>query len=365
MNSDGDFGSLLEVLVTCVGVVDAISLLALIYDGFNQKSMPTPVTIKDENNNIILTKTSPVKPQKSVTTCPVPQVIVDGLSNQSDDDVIDSLVSKVNELETKVAELETRSRENSMERMLEVERVRRSRSPTPYSRANLSEESSSSDERYRRSKSPSPNQIIEFNRKSIEGESSSFEDESNTTPSEFQSRESSFKRHSKPITRDDEFRKTKRSSQNSHESREDELAALTRIEQEENETLTGFVPIVYEGHEDDVIKSTRLPVSPIQEVNDDENLLTNAETSSSPIDEPFVIDINENFIRMEQQFATQSRNFLVKQAHVTEDEYEVDEKVKDIPLTSPTPPTIEVIEEVNKNINVSSNESVNKKNVSA
>lgn len=336
MSSEGDFGPLLEVLVTCVGVVDVVTLLAYIFDRSYHKSIP-PTASRDENNNVIsaaVKNPPPSKPQKSVTTCEIPQVIVDGISH---DGVIDSLLSKVNELETKVAELEIRSRENSMERLLEVERVRRSRSPTPYSRAQHSEESSSSDERYRRSKSPSPHQKLLFNRKSIEGgESSSFEDESNTTQSESQSRESSFKRHSKPITRDDEFRKTKRSSQNPHESREDELAALTRIEQEENENLSGFVPIVYEGHEDDVIKSSsrQPPVSPIQEVevNDDEPT-TNAETSSSPIDIPSLIDVNENFIKMEQ-----SKSFLVKQAHVSEDE-----DVNDIPPT----PTIDA--DTNKN----------------
>lgn len=408
MSTETDLGPLLEALVTCVGVFDGISLLAYIFDRSYHK-LTTKKVLKDENNNEIDTtiKSQPTKPHKSVTTCPIPHVIIDGISQESNDDVIDSLRNKVNELETKVAELEVRSRESSVERLLEVERVRRSRSPTPYSRAQLSEDSSSSGERYRRSRSPSPRVKMHLTRNSvadgveieIEIESSSIDDESNTTtPSGSQSREESAKRQSKPITRDDEFRKTKRSSQAPHESREDEIAALTRIEREENESMNDFVRIVYEGHEDDVYTSNNIiylpPVSPIQEDVDDEFDTSIEATSSSPIDTPTPIDINESFIKMEraamqtssilpENTSTSSfKNSLTKQeAHVSDEEFE-DDKINILPPLSSSFPSmpaavpVQVIDDINstqqqideKNASLppptSTNESATDKNVS-
>lgn len=369
MSSEADLGPLLEALVTCVGVFDGITLLAYIFDR-SYHILTYTGQPKDENNNEILHPVKsplPPKPHKTVTTCPIPQVIVD--DSTSNNDAIDALLHKVDELEHKVAELEIRSRESSVERLLEVERIRRSRSPTPYNRAQHSDESSSSDERYRRSKSPSPRVRLHLTRNSLADnmeieadETSSIDDESNTTTqSGSQSREDSVKRQppppTKPITRDDEFRKTKRSSPHSpHESREDELAALTRIEREENENMSDFVPIVYEGHEDDVYTDNNIiylpPVSPIQE---DVELDPSIEaTSSSPIDTPAsTIDINENFIKMERAALQQTtaavaasspKTLLVKQeAHVSDEEFEAGKADNLPPRTSP----VRVIEDIN------------------
>jgi hypothetical protein len=292
----------------------------------------------------------------------IPQVVVDSAATRGDD-VIESLVAKVNELESKVTELEVRSRETSMDRFVGMERYQRSRSTSPYPMPSggISKEE---EDRYRRSNSPSP---FASGAVSRDDESSSYDGETNTSSSG--SRASSVRHPSKFITRDDEFRKTKRSSQKSQDSREDELMDLTRIEQEELEDMDGFVPIYYEG-QDDASQHFRHDISPIQEIP---SSLLHSDIEKSPepgmsgiIDKPWgdvkkdaaeirksekrdqmrrslsideqpaaeekagqvepskvtAVEVNESFIKNEKNFVQQSTpKMLVKQAHVASEEH--------------------------------------------
>lgn len=371
MSGQEDFGPLLEALVTCVGVVDVVSLFAYIFDRTNAKKPSM-----DVNNNDV--RSTPFKvrdeSQKSNLTRSIPQVVVDGTS---DGDVIDSLRSKVNELEAKVTELEIRSRESSMERFVEMERERFTEM-----------------DRQRRSRTPSPYPHVESSK---DDESSSFDDgETNTSSTE--SRSSLVEQHpSKLITRDDEFRKTKRSSQISHDSREEELTELTKLEQQESESLDDYVHIVYEGQDD---SHYRHGISPIQEVP---SCPVHGEIERSPepgmssmIEKPWcdikkdvgdirkqekkdqmrrslsideqpaaeakavkeseptkiieenqptevtAVDVNENFIKMEKNMLQQQSKLLVKQAHVSSEDQpeETTKELEVIPL-----PVVEIINE--------------------
>lgn len=229
MSGQEDFSPLVEALVACVGVVDVIALLGYMF------SAPRVKPARDLNNNDIRVRD---KPPKTDAARSIPHVVVDGV--EPGGDVIDSLVAKVNELEAKVSELEILSRENSMERFVEIERYRRSRSPSPYPNAGGS--------------------------RIKDEESSSYDDESTATSSSTaESRAGSVRQQfsAKLIARDDEFRKPKRSSQTSHESREDELKELSKLEQEEAENMGDFVPITYEGQDN---AHYRHGISPIQEM---------------------------------------------------------------------------------------------------
>lgn len=289
--------------------------------------------------------------------------MVDGVATRGDD-VIDSLVAKVNELESKVTELEIKSRENSMDRFVGMERYQRSRSTSPYPMPSggISREE---EEHYRRSRSPSPSPFAS-GAVSRDDESSSYDGETNTSSSE--SRVSSV-RHSKLITRDDDFRKTRRSSQKSQGSRQEELMELTKIEQQELEDMDDFVPIHYEG-QDDPSQHFRHDISPIQEIP---SSLLHDEIEKSPepgmagiIDKPWgdvkkdaaeirkhekrdqmrrshsideqpaaeekacqvepmnisADDVNESFIMVEKSMVQQSApKMLVKQGHVASEEH--------------------------------------------
>lgn len=253
MNVESDFGPLLEALVTCVGVIDVVSLFAFTLNRKDARELSTDVN----NNDVRSMQSVRDKLTKIDQARSIPQVVVDGVepitrSGDGDGDVIDSLVSKVNELEAKLTELEIKSRESSMERFVEGERYIRSRSPSPYPQ--------DQQERYRRSRSPSP---YPSGAVSKDDETSSYDGVTNTSSSE--SRASSIRHPSKLITRDDEFRKTKRSSQISHCSREDELMELTMLEQQENDSMDDFVKIHYEG-QDEPGQHFRHGISPIQEV---------------------------------------------------------------------------------------------------
>lgn len=236
MSGQEDFTPLLEALVTCVGVVDLISLFGFMVNRLNAKK-----SSRDINNNDV---SSPVRDKSSMPSAArsIPEVFVEAVEPlKLDSDVIDSLLHKVNELEAKVVELETKSREGSMERLVEFERYRRSRTPS-------------------RSPSPYPIRVEVENSKSEE--ESSYDDETNTSSSE--SRASSVRHPLKPITRDDEFRRTiKRSSQTSHESREEELMEFSQLEKQEAENMDDFVVITYEGQDN---THYRHGISPIQEV---------------------------------------------------------------------------------------------------
>lgn len=398
MSGQEDFGPLLEALVTCVGVVDIISLLGFVFNRKNAKASSVDI---NNNNDVRSSLKVRDKSPISVSTRPVPQLLVDGaVPLKHDDDVIESLVSKVIELEAKVTELEIKSRENSMERFVEIERYRRSRSPSPFP-------------------------VV-----TKDDENSSYDDEGNTSSAE--SRANSVKHTLKPITRDDEFRRTKkRSSQMSHESREDELVEFSKIEQEEMENMTDYVPITYEGQDDG---HYRHGISPIQEVpscpihgeierspepgmssvvdkpwgdikkdvgeirkqekrdqmrrslsideqpaaeakasgetkdtivevNDDDiagcssNIRASTSSDESKITEPksqgqhsstdikappASININEQFIKMEQNALQQQSKLLVKQAHVTSEDQpdETAEHFETIPI-----PVVEVVSE--------------------
>lgn len=364
MSGQEDFGPLLEVLVACVGVVDVISLFACM---FNRKSdaKDSFSSLVDINNNDVRSQTKvDDKSPKIDLAHPIPHVLVDGIAPlQSDnDDVIESLVSKVIELEAKVIELEIKSRESSMERFIEIERYRRSRSPSPY---RLPSGAASKDE-----------------------ETSSYDDETNTSSAE--SRASSVKHHStKLITRDDEFRKTKRSSQISHESREEELMEFTKLEKEETENMDDYVPITYEGQDE---SHYRHGISPIQEVPScpihgdierspepgmssmtdkpwgdikkdaaeirkqekkdqirrsqsiDEEAAAEAQGVSDAKRQLKSVDVNEEFIRTEQNVLQQQHaKMLVKQAHVVTSEEQPEECVSDFEVIQI--PAVEVLSE--------------------
>lgn len=337
MSGQEDFGPLLEALVACVGIIDVISLFGYLFD----RAIGKESTTDTNNNDVSPSQRIRDKSPKLELTRSVPRVLVDGVApSKSDDDVIDSLRSKVNELEAKVSELEIRSRESSMERFVEMERYRRSRTPSPF---------------------PVP--------MTKDDEDSSYDDETNTSSTE--SRAGSVRHPLKPISRDDEFRKTiKRSSQISHESREDELNDFTMLEKQETENMEDYVPITYEGQED---ARHRHGISPIQEVptcpihgeierspepgmssmvekpwcdikkdageirkqerrdqlrrslsidempevraSDEPLKSTFEEIAEAQVpDEPMkVVDVNENFIRMEQNVLQQQRNVLQQQ----------------------------------------------------
>lgn len=240
MSGHEDFGPLLDALITCVGLSDVISLIGYMY--YRARDDVKYMTMDGNNNDVRLSDKS--KSPANINTISrhpiVPSVVVDGAMPSSD--IIESLIDKVNELETKVQDLEVRSRENSMERFIEIERSRRSRSrsPSPY---------------------PLNSDLKDVNNNNDDDT----ETDRNTTSS---SSTASFVRlsisPSKEIQRDDEFRKAIRKSpqRDAHESREEELKELSRIEKEELENMDDFVPIKYEGED------AHYPhgMSPIQEV---------------------------------------------------------------------------------------------------
>ena len=334
MSGQEDFTPLLEALIVCVGVVDVVSLLGYIFNRKNAKETPMDIN----NNDVRSLFKDRDKPPMNDLARSVPQVVVDDIAPlKISDDVIESLLSKVNELETKVTDLEIKSRESSMERFVDVERYRRSQSHSPYPSVFVSKD-----------------------------EDSSYDDENNTSSTE--SRASSVRHPSKPITRNDEFRKTKRSPQISHESREEELMEFSKIEQDETDNIDDFVPITYEGQDN---SHYRHGISPIQEVP---SCLIHGEIERSPepgissiIDKPWgdirkdagdkrklerrdqarrslsieeqpvaennagnetadrnqqvkSADMNENFIKMEQNQLQQQAKVLIKQAQVTSED---------------------------------------------
>lgn len=303
MSGQEDFTPLTEVLLACVGVMDVVSLFALAYQGPPSKSSFKKPSV-DINNNDVRTVVHDKGPtisdaRRSPTHKAIPMLVVEG------DDVIDSLMSKVNELEAKVSELQVRSREASMERFLDNERYRRSRSPSPFTYSHYEDEDA------------------------VDGAG----DEHSRTSL---------------ITRDDEFRKTiKRSSKGSstHETREEELAKLTEIETEEMNHMNDFVPIRYSQHDEkdkDDDNYSHGPIDTIEEIatcpihgdmNEEdtnekklqqEKQERQTRRSVSIEKQPVAqqIDVNENFIKMEKVALQQQRNstspskMLVKQAHV-------------------------------------------------
>lgn len=352
MSGQEDFGPLVEVLVACVGFIDVISLFGYLLDRTVAKEPTTDANNNDVNNNDVNNNdvSQPLRqrdksPRIESSSRSVPQVLIDGVAKPNDD-VIDSLMSKVNELEAKVVELEIKSREGSMERLVEMERYRRSRSPSPFQVTIVKDE-----------------------------EDSSYDDETNTSSTE--SRGGSVRHLSKPISRDDEFRKTmKRSSQQSHESREDELNDFTLLEKQESENMDDYVPITYEGQDD--TGRFRHGISPIQEIPSspihgeierspepgmsslvekpwcdikkdaaertklerkdqlrrslsiDEQPAAEAKASNEPMK---VLDVNENFIKMEQNAMQQQHaKLLVKQAHVSSED-QLEEETADLQTT--------------------------------
>jgi len=328
MNGKEDFGPLVDALVACVGAMDVISVVAIVYNlaSYNNLSM-------DINNNDV--KVTQDKSQHAETNdtlsrskdSGIPLVVVD--SSKVDGDVIDSLVTKVNALNEKITELVIRSRENSMERFLDAER-----------------------ERYRRSRSPSPiDRDDEDSSTFLEHES--YDENENEGKSHG---DAEYDNHlSKGITRDDEFRKTiKRSSQVSsqHESREEELARLTEIEADEMNNMDDYVPLTYQSDENDdnVIETIEeTPTCPIhgniEEIlptgNGAKPLEQNEKTTEILVEDAksqnknkmqAKLDINENFIKMEkaaiQQQASTAR-MLMKQGHVGSDDFP-DETINEI-----------------------------------
>ncbi|XP_070497370.1 uncharacterized protein Lmpt isoform X1 [Chironomus tepperi] len=319
MNGKEDFGPLVDALVACVGAMDVISVVAFMYNLASYKNLSL-----DINNNEV--KVTQDKSQHAETNdilsrskdSGIPLVIVD--KSKLGDDVIDSLVTKVNALNDKVTELVQRSRENSMERFLDIER-----------------------ERYRRSRSPSP-----INR----------DDEQNSDDENESHGNAEYDYHqSKGITRDDEFRKTiKRSSQVSsqHESREEELAHLTEIEAEEMNNMDDYVPLTYQSDENDdnIIETIEeTPTCPIHgkideilasgsgvkslDENDKTTEISVGDAKSQNENKKKVkLDINENFIKMEKNALQQQANtsrLLMKQGNVGSDDFP-DETINEIIL---------------------------------
>jgi hypothetical protein len=161
MSSDGDFGPLLDVLVTCVGAVDVISVLALICNSVNGSSSSSNDSPVDINNNDVKAfrgardKSPLADDVKSARTknasahddnaikVDEPQVVV--VDNDDDENGNDE---DEDELEP------PRSRENTMERFLDEERerfintdrLRRSQSPTPDSFLEREEDESHEDD---------------------------------------------------------------------------------------------------------------------------------------------------------------------------------------------------------------------------
>jgi hypothetical protein len=322
MSGQEDFGPLVDVLLACVGVMDVLSLVALMIAPPSSLSSRKKITA-DMNNNDVMAFTGD-KSSSMDQTRSIPMLVVDSMIKEGD--VIDTLMSKVNELEAKVTELEVRSREPSMERFLDSERYRRSRSPSPYGQ----------------NRSGAAN-----------------EDEDTIS-------------HTNLITRDDEFRKTiKRSSKGSstHESREEELAKLSEIEAEEMTNMNDFVPIVYSQHSDqsddgyyphgtiDTIEETA--TCPIHADMSEEIERSPEPGMSTIIDKPWCdikkdagkirqqekreqtrrslsieeqpvaeqvageIDINEKFIKIEKVHLQQTSptRMLMKQAHVNSEDF--------------------------------------------
>lgn len=324
MSGQEDFGPLVDVLLACVGVIDVLSLVSLMFKA------PTNKKFTDINNNDV-TATDERVPAKDQTRS-IPMLVVDSVIK--DGDVVGSLMSKVNELEAKVSELEVRSRESSMERFLDSERYRRSRSPSPYGQCRSGADDEDED-------------IIQ---------------------------------NTNLITRDDEFRKTiKRSSKGSstHETREEELVKLSEIEAEENTNMNDCVHIVYSQHSDQGDDDCYGTIDTIEEIatcpihgNMDEDIERSPEPgmvaiidkpwcdikrdagkirqqekreqmrrSSSieeqPVAERFAAesDINEKFIKMERVplQKSSSAKMLLKQAHVTSEDFQ-EETLKDLVL---------------------------------
>lgn len=322
MSGQEDFGPLVDVLLACVGVIDVLSLAALMIAPPSSSSSKRVAA--DMNNNDVMAVTGDKNLSKDQTRS-IPMLVVDSMIK--DGDVIDSLMSKVNELEAKVNELEVRSREPSMERFLDSERYRRSRSPSPYG----------------------------------ECRSGAVDEDEDTIT------------HKKLITRDDEFRKTiKRSSKGSstHETREEELAKLSEIEAEEMTNMNDFVTIVYSQHSGDQSDDDYYPhgtIDTIEEVAScpiHGNMGEEIERSPEPgmatiIDKPWCdikkdagkirqqekreqtrrslsieeqpveekiaseTDINEKLIKMEkvQLQQTSPTRMLMKQAHVNSEDF--------------------------------------------
>lgn len=356
MSGQEDFVPLLEALVACVGVMDVISLFAFM---FNRKSAKEPLTDVNKNEVALAVRDrAPIAdPARLIPQVVVAPPVIDGVA-------IESLLLKVNELEAKVTELEIKSREGSMERFVEMERLRRSCSPSPYP--------------------------VSSGAVPRDDESSSY-DEGETNTSSSESRSSSEKRPLMLITRDDEFRKTvKRSSQMSHDEREEELMEFTKIEKAEADDMDDFVPITYEGQDD---THYRHGISPIQEVpscpihgeiegspepgisgmtdkpwgdiRKDASELRKLERRdqmrrSQSIDEQPAaeieavkaiekqqaltsVDVNEQFIKMEQNILQQQHaKLLVKQEHVVSEDQpeETTLELKEIPL-----PVVEIFNE--------------------
>lgn len=404
MSGQEEFGPLLEVLVTCVGVIDVISLFAFIFNRKNAKESSVDINNNDvRSSRDVRDKTPASDPTRSIPRVVVNDAIAPSMSNNND--VIESLFSKVNELEAKVVELETKSRESSMERFVELERHRRSRSRSPYS---------------------------QHSDASPKGEESSSYDEETNSSSAADSRENSVKYPPKFITRDDEFRKTiEIPSQKPHESRDEELQELSKIENEEDENTDDFVTITYEGQDDfpdgnqadflhsDIERSPEPGMSSMvekpwcdikkdaadirkmekkdqlrrsrsideqpaaeekanrdekkehikiteekkvaeEEVNDTEKIVEEVAAGDSkkaveeaekplsivPVNTIKAVDVNEEFIKKEQNLLQQSSAKvppLVKQAHVMSDEQpdETAEEFEVLPI-----PTVEVLSEV-------------------
>lgn len=329
MSGQEDFGPLVDVLLACVGVMDVLSLAALMISP--PPSSSSRKTTADMNNNDV-TAITDEKGSSMDQTRSIPMLVVDSMIKEGD--VIDSLMSKVNELEAKVTELEVRSREPSMERFLETERYRRSRSPSPYG----------------------------------EGRSGALNEDEDTIT------------HTNLITRDDEFRKTiKRSSKGSstHETCEEELAKLSEIEAEEMTNMNDFVPIVYSQHsdqsDDDYVSHTTIdtieeiatcPIhgdmgeeierSPepgmaaiidkpwcdikkdagkIRQQEKREQMRRSLSIEEQPVAEKIAgeIDINEKFIKMEKVPLQQTSptRMLMKQAHVNSEDFK-EETINDL-----------------------------------
>jgi hypothetical protein len=255
MSGQEDFGPLLDMLLGCVGVLDIISVIALAIKPPPRASKKFPVDVNNNDVTSLVREKTPISGNGGSKA--IPMLVVDG-TIKDEDDVIESLVSKVNELEAKVIELEVRSREASMERFLDTERYRRSRSPSPYAHH-----------------------------------------DSNSNDS------------------DDEFRRTiKRSSKGSslHETRDEELARLTELETEEMSDMNDFVPIVYSTHAegDDDAPRTIDTCSLDDDVSEE-----NEHKQTMEVTAPQPVDINENFIEMEkQQSHAATSKVLTKQDHI-------------------------------------------------
>jgi hypothetical protein len=320
MSGQENFGPLLDVLIACVGALDAISLFAYMYNETYGKSS----TLTDINNNDVRVRDkSDAKSAHNnlsyIGTGAVPKLVID--SEINDGDVIDTLVSKVNELEAKVTELEVKSREGSMERFVDRERYRRSRSPSP---------------------SPHSHKISMQNYDESDGDDGKMSHgEGEHYPSRI-------------ITRDDEFRKTiKRSSQTSqheHEAREQELEDLTRLEAEEMSNMDDAVIISYGDITDDTIdedvlcpihgNAVEIERSPepgmaaivekpwcdirknVGEIQKDEKraFARRSESIEEKL-EDVAVDVNENFLKIERVDYQQQSARLVKQGKVESEEF--------------------------------------------